>query len=394
MKLRFISLLLLVPMLFCCNKAENNDNGGGNKEEQQTTPPAPEDELPPQIKDGDVILATNPNVEKFVTSVTYPENSYTSTHILDADYQPTAPGKDDIPSKYTIRWETPKEGKAVVTLKEDTGWVRVFSGTDIIENSYVVVYNLLPNASYTFEVKVGEDVLSSVAFKTTGHVHQVYFSSVHNSRDLGGWKTKDGKKTVKYRKIYRGGRLNEGLLSRGKRDLVAEGIKAQLDLRGVDDVLDAEHCTLKGLVEDYAFCAPVIEEGYIWMLRDDQEKTLQCMKFIMQCVKENKPVYFHCSLGRDRTGTVALMVLGLLGVDEGEISKEYEITQFAPHGYSVCTGETTKMTRKSDADYWRAATYIWGFAKGGSFADGMQAYLLSIGITQDEIDEFRSLMLE
>ena len=83
---------------------------------------------------------------------------------------------------------------------------------------------------------------------------------------------------------------------------------------------------LKGLgISDYAFCAPVIEEGYDLLLRDDAERAKQCMQFIMKCVKEDRPVYFHCSLGRDRTGTVAMMVLGLLGVDEGEISKEYEI---------------------------------------------------------------------
>ena len=147
--------------------------------------------------------------------------------------------------------------------------------------------------------------------------------------------------------------------------------------------------------DDYAFCAPVIEEGYIWLLRDDGEKAKQCMQFIMQCVRENKPVYFHCSLGRDRTGTVAMLVLGILGVDEGDISKEYEITQFAPYGWATSSGEKTKMTRKSNADYWRAANYIWAMAgENGTFAQGVQAYLLSLGITKDEINEFRRNMLD
>ena len=407
MKLRFITMMLLIPMLFCCKKADNTqDEDKGNNQEQVNTDPFA-DVLPPEVTNGEVILTTNANVEKFVTNVTYPENNYTSTHILDADYQPTAPGKDDIPSKYTIRWEADPSVKledTKVLLQEDItgGWSHEFAFPDVAEEEvkgqkvrYLIIYNMVPNLKYDFEVKAGDKIIKSGSFRTEGHCRQVYFSAVHNSRDLGGWKTKDGKKKVKYRKIYRGGRLNEGLLSRGKRDLVAEGIKAQLDLRGKDDVLTEDNCTLKNVgVEGWSFCAPVIEEGYDLLLRDDAERAKQCMQFIMKCVKEDKPVYFHCSLGRDRTGTVAMMVLGLLGVDEGEISKEYEITQFAPHGYSVCTGETTKMTRKTDADYWRAATYIWGLAKGGSFADGMQNYLLSIGITQDEINEFRNLMLE
>ncbi len=35
--------------------------------------------------------------------------------------------------------------------------------------------------------------------------------------------------------------------------------------------------------------------------------------------EENDPVLFHCSMGRDRTGTTAFLILGLLGVDEGQL---------------------------------------------------------------------------
>ena len=129
------------------------------------------------------------------------------------------------------------------------------------------------------------------------------------------------------------------------------------------------------------------------MLRDDKEKTRQCMQFIIDKVLAGKSVYFHCSLGRDRTGTVAMLTLGLLGVHEGDISKEYELTQFAPYGYSVSSGEKTRMTRL--ADYKGAANFIWdNYAKGGSFADGVQAYLLEIGISQKDINSFRTAMLE
>lgn len=88
-----------------------------------------------------------------------------------------------------------------------------------------------------------------------------------------------------------------------------------------------------------------------------------------------------------------MLTLGILGVDEGDISKEYELTQFAPSGYSVSTGEKTQMTRK--VDYKSAATFIWdNYAKGDSFQQGIQKYLLEIGISQKDIDLFRSNMLE
>lgn len=392
MKIRLLSLLILVPMLFCCTDPidENNDNQNGQEQKDPDTGTNTQNEdedLAPEVKDGDVILVTNANMEKFLTEVTYPENDYTDTHILDAAYAPTAPGNSDRPQEYTIRWAKDTDSPAV-RLWEDDGWSRDY--TDLSSSDYfITITNLRPNANYHFEVTSGGKAVKSGSFKTTGHVHQVFFyKQVRNARDLGGWKTKDGSKTVKYRKVYRGGRLQANTLTaKGIKDIQAEGIKAQLDLRGTSDVLSAP------AIQGMDFCAPVIEEGYSHLLKNDQAKAKECFEFIAKCVHENKPVYFHCSLGRDRTGTIGMMVLGILGVNEGDISKEYELTQFAPHGWATSDGEKTKMTRK--ADYDDAAKYIWSLAgEGGSFADGMQNYLLSIGVAQATIDQFRSEMLE
>lgn len=115
----------------------------------------------------------------------------------------------------------------------------------------------------------------------------------------------------------------------------------------------------------------------------------------MDCVDKQKPVYFHCSLGRDRTGTVAMLTLGILGVPEGDISQEYEITQFAPNGYATSTGEKTKMVRT--VDYKGAANVIWKYvneAAGETFRDGVEKYLIEIGISKADIDKFRENMLQ
>ena len=362
---------------------------------QTPEPPAPEvdySEAAPELKNGDTVLAPNANVEKFLTDVHYPTHDYSYTSLLtwaEENGVKVCPGNSDRPSEYSIRW-TPyaSTSDVTVTVSEPTrDWVYTAS----VETGYVDITNLLPNTHYTYKAEADGKVLTQGEFDTVGKVHQLFFRTrIRNCRDLGGWKTEDGK-TIKYRMVYRGGRLEPSYLGKsGKKALQTEGIKAQLDLRGHSDVLSES--TLKGLVDDYEFCAPVIEEGYSQMLKDDKEKTRQCMQFIMDCVDKNKPVYFHCSLGRDRTGTVAMLTLGILGVPEGDISQEYELTQFAPEGYATSSGEKSKMTRR--VDYKGAANVIWGYAGEGSFQDGVNAYLLEIGISQADIDKFKANMLQ
>lgn len=343
--------------------------------------------LLPEIHDGDAVLATNPLVDKFLQEVKYKERDYKSSSLLD--YPPVAPGQADLPPVYVIKWTPDANAGALTARLVDGDWSKE---TELEAGaSFFEVSNLRPGANYTYEVRSkGGTVMTSGSFTTTGHLHQLFFlDRIRNCRDLGGWPTKDGK-TVKYRKVYRGGRLEPKTLSeKGKAAVLAEGIRAQLDLRGTSDVLSQG-----ALGSDYAFCAPVIEQGYSTMLKNYGSKVKQCFEFVVNCVREDKPVYFHCSLGRDRTGTMAMIVLGILNVDEGDISKEYEVTQFSPHYWGTSDGEHTIMTRL--ADYDGAANYIWdNFTSGSdSFAKGMEKYLLSIGVSQKDIDDFRSLMLE
>jgi len=354
-----------------------------------------DDILPTQIKNGDRVLAPNKNVQKFLEDIHYPTHDYSYSSLRSWASEngiSVCPGSSDKPEEYSIRWTPdPSAGDVVVTITEPD---RSRDYTVSASEHSVTISNLLPNTHYSYVAKAGSKVMTEGEFDTYGLIHQLHFKTqVRNCRDLGGWKTTDGK-TVKYRQVYRGGRLEPSYLGKsGKRDLVYEGIKAQLDLRGKDDVLSES--TLKGLVDDYAFCAPVIEEGYSQMLKEDKEKTRQCMQFIMDCVDAGKPVYFHCSLGRDRTGTVAMLTLGILGVPEGDISQEYEVTQFAPNGYATSTGEKTKMVRT--VDYKGAANVIWGYVdegKGETFSDGCEKYFLEIGISQEDINKFRANMLQ
>ena len=282
-----------------------------------------------------------------------------------------------------------------MTTLKDGSWSQTLKASAGADSQ--IISNLRPNATYTYEVKAASGkTMTSGSFTTTGSLHQVFFGwNVRNARDLGGWKTYDGK-TVKYRKIYRGGRLEGSTMSReGREAVLAEGIKAQLELRGKSDML--KWCALG---KDYAFCNPCIENGGTSMLSTYKEKTKECFEFVVRCMREDKPVYFHCSLGRDRTGTLAALLLGVLGVKEGDISQEYELSYFAPRGWSIAYSEKSKVfknTRKSE--YRSVANHLWnkGKKEDGTFErfdKCVENYLLEIGVSQKDIDDFRALMLE
>ena len=387
------------------------------KTEDQNPPVDPNtDDLAPEITNGSTILATNPNAEKFLVEVQYPDHNYTYSKVLeyyggfngvkyDENGNPDENGetvgnpKSDKPSEYTIRWTPDASAGNMKLVLTDTYWDWTGEESITAGESYVNVLNLVPNTHYTYSVTAENGkVMTQGEFDTYGHLHQVFFKSrVRNARDLGGWKTYDGK-MVRYRMLYRGGRLESGTLAKsGKRAIAMEGIKAQLDLRGKSDVLSAP------AIEGFAFCAPVIETGGDSMLKS-KEKTRQAVQFAIDCAKDNLPMYFNCSLGRDRTGTFALIMLGILDVIEGDISKEYEITYFAPFSWSVSEGEqsTTPYVFRNLRTQWAykpAAEYIWeNYCKKedgtyDKFSVGMEKYFLYIGISQEDIDEYRRIML-
>ena len=380
-----------------------------------------------EVKNGDKVLANSPLVEKFLTEVTYEDKTYKEgTKVFD--YYGGFDGKTltwdnwetdwpdgDKPESYSIRWnkEDMESGKMSLLLSDELGW----SGTMEIEDGarYVNITNLVPNDKYSYKVTTASGkVLTQGQFETTGTIHQCFFSGnikkkngvtlkgegARNCRDLGGWKTLDGK-TIKYRKVYRGGRLNEKwtpypLNEQGEKEVLFEGIGAELDLRGKSDVIH------EPAVAGLDHCSPVIEQGGKTMLVSDAEKTKECFLFVVNSVRKGKPVHFHCSLGRDRTGTLSILLMGLLGVREGDIAKEYELTYFAPVGYSVSSSDKKsnptplfKNTRKEWV-YSDVVPYFWELAgEGGTFAQGVEKYLLEVaGVSQKDIDDFRNLMLE
>ena len=119
-----------------------------------------------------------------------------------------------------------------------------------------------------------------------------------------------------------------------------------------------------------------------------------CFAFIAKCLRNNKPVFIHCSAGRDRTGTIAMLTLGLLGVSEGDLGKDYELTYFSPADWSM-SGEGASQFydhTRNVSTFRGACEYVWSF-KGSTFKENVEKYLLSIGVKKQDLDDIRRIML-
>ena len=105
--------------------------------------------------------------------------------------------------------------------------------------------------------------------------------------------------------------------------------------------------------------------------------------------EDNYPIYFHCAIGRDRTGTLAMVLLGLLGVPEKMIIRDYEMSFLS----KIASSDDVKPSDMIRVNLIPTMDYIKSFG-GNSFMKSCENFLLSLGITRDEINAIRSIMLE
>lgn len=105
--------------------------------------------------------------------------------------------------------------------------------------------------------------------------------------------------------------------------------------------------------------------------------------FKVLCREESYPLVIHCVSGRDRTGSLAFLLNGLLGVDEEELYKDWEATGFGdnqPFRHETAFMHLIEGLRNAHPqETWR---------------ETLEAYARACGISQEEINRFRRIMLE
>lgn len=203
-----------------------------------------------------------------------------------------------------------------------------------------------------------------------------------NVRDLGGWACDGG--TVKYGLLIRGGRIT----AEDRNVLVGElRVQHEIDLRGKEgrDPSDGDVATESPLGVDVWFTIADKAASYALTPVATWQLYLRC---VIDAVTHREPVYFHCTAGADRTGTLACVLEGLLGMSQSDIDKDYELTTF----YSGAG--TDALARRRNESEWKRLISAINAVSGDSFRDKCVHFAVgTCGITMADINAYRAAMI-
>jgi hypothetical protein len=241
-------------------------------------------------------------------------------------------------------------------------------------------------------------------FATARSPRAIKLEGVSNTRDIGGMVVElDGKQyRIKQGLIYRGAQF----ATSGYKEMITEeaaiycleelGIKTDLDLRNTSGEARND---LQRLVDEKGYDLDLTDFRWINVngqyylneelgIHTDSGKLIIAEEIRPFADPANYPIFFHCAQGRDRTGTLALLLEGLLGATKSDILMDYEMYIFSHRGYT----ETPVSHFKGEIEEtyeWIETTY-----PADSFAESVELYLLDCGVTADEIQSIREQMLE
>ncbi|MFI6039640.1 tyrosine-protein phosphatase [Streptomyces sp. NPDC051315] len=170
------------------------------------------------------------------------------------------------------------------------------------------------------------------------------FDRLHNFRDLGGYRTADGRHRLRPGRLYRADSL--GKLTPDTPDwdrFLSLGIRTVIDLRHPWEAegrgripahpsFTYHNLSIEHRPYDQAAQTPDVDPGpylaerYLEVAEDGTKEIRQALELIAEA---QDPLVFHCASGKDRTGQLAALVLALLDVPESTITEDFTLTERA-----------------------------------------------------------------
>jgi len=162
----------------------------------------------------------------------------------------------------------------------------------------------------------------------------------HNTRELGGYKTTDGK-TIKWGKLFRSDKLSD-ISSADQEYLKNLGIKKIVDFRSEQEKAEDPNIIPTGIsyVEMPISVDGAMRSKIEAVLKGETDREVQSFlidankefvtnyadvyeNFLRGLIDEDAPTLFHCTAGKDRAGFAAAITLIALGVSKEDVINDY-----------------------------------------------------------------------
>lgn len=232
-----------------------------------------------------------------------------------------------------------------------------------------------------------------------------------NFRDLGGYAGHEGR-PLRWRRVFRSDHLG-GLTAADHGTLAALGVARSLDFRG-----EAEHAAepyaVPGVVRHSLAIEPSVAQRMEDLARSGLALTPERMaelmvelygrlvgpnagrfaEFFEHLRDEPRPLVFHCTAGKDRTGIAAALLLLALGVSREDVMRDYLLTNEV---YRRPVFNSPRLSAEALAVLWsvRPAYLEAALAIIDAAPGGLDGYLTDrLGLTPAVRDELSARFLE
>lgn len=234
-----------------------------------------------------------------------------------------------------------------------------------------------------------------------------------NFRDLGGYPTEDGRK-VRWRRAFRAdglhlltdadvARIRDDLNVRDVVDLRSTAERRADPPRPLDRVerIQVHHAPLfdgdtSGREDRTASATMTLADRYLALVEMAKAPIAATIEII--AASEGASVY-HCAAGKDRTGIVSAVLLGILGVRPEVIVADYAATKdnldqiidrlMSTRGYEAMLGELPPDTLHAEPE--TMVRLLEGIEGAYGSAAG---FARAAGVTDDAVAQLRAKLLE
>ncbi|MCR5184684.1 MAG: tyrosine-protein phosphatase [Bacilli bacterium] len=274
-----------------------------------------------------------------------------------------------------------------------------------IKKKSLDVYNLKTGTTYYWRVNAtypSNTFTSDIAsFTVKSGLRNILVDGLENIRDIGGYALENGK-TVKQGLVYRCAKLNESSVATPKITITKKGIntlvndlgiktdidlrKTELDEEGNDEIGGIKSSPLGDTVK-YENC-PMYYEGSTVLSHTNSAKNESNRQNIAKMFnllgdRNNYPLIFHCTQGKDRTGAMAFLLETLLGVQDDDIYHDYLFTNLSKIGGGYC------QVKAIESGYY----FVLRKYNGETYQERAINYLLDIGVTQQTINNILDILI-